>query len=106
MVMIDPVFCAARPRGAAFARARWGTGANVVIGQVTAEWRPKVGEKIIEDDDLIESFAADRTDDALDIGILPRRSRCSDDFLDRHRLDTITEPYDASRSRSRKRGAV
>ena len=34
---------------------------------------------------------ADRTDDALDIGVLPRRPRCGDDLLDRHRLDTIAE---------------
>ena len=46
---------------------------------------------LIEDDDVIETFAADRADDALDIGVLPRRSRCGDDLLDRHRLDTITE---------------
>ena len=43
---------------------------------------------LIEDDDVIETFAADRADDALDIGILPRRSWCSDDLLDSHRLDT------------------
>ena len=38
-----------------------------------------------------EAFAADRADDALHIGVLPRGSRCSDDLLDTHRLDTITE---------------
>jgi len=27
---------------------------------------------LIEDDDVIETLAADRADDALDIGILPR----------------------------------
>src|SRR5260370_34067398 len=46
---------------------------------------------LIEDDDVIETFAADRADDALDIGILPWRSRRGDDLLDRHRLDTIAE---------------
>jgi hypothetical protein len=35
---------------------------------------------LIEDDDVIETFAADRADDALDIGVLPRRSRCGDDL--------------------------
>ena len=46
---------------------------------------------LIEDDDVIETFAADRADDALHIGVLPRGSRCSDDLLDTHRLDSITE---------------
>jgi hypothetical protein len=46
---------------------------------------------LIEDDNVVKTFAADRADDALDIGVLPRRSRCSDDLLDRHRLDTIAE---------------
>ncbi len=46
---------------------------------------------LIEDDDVIETFAADRADDALHIGVLPPGSRCSDDHLDTHRLDTITE---------------
>jgi hypothetical protein len=46
---------------------------------------------LIEDDDVIETFAADRADDSLDIGVLPRRSRCGDNLLDRHRLDTITK---------------
>ena len=27
---------------------------------------------IVEDDDVIQTFAADRADEALDIGILPR----------------------------------
>ena len=46
---------------------------------------------LVEDDDVIETFAADRADDALDISVLPWRSRCSDDLLDRHRLDAIAE---------------
>ena len=61
----------------------------VVILKVCRQHAAQV--TLIEDDDVIETFAADRTDDALDISILLRRSRCSDDFLDRHRLDTITE---------------
>ena len=46
---------------------------------------------LIEDDDVIEAFAADRADDALDLGVLPRRSRRGDDLLDGHRLDTVAE---------------
>lgn len=46
---------------------------------------------LIEDDHVIETFAADGANDALHIGVLPRRSRCSDDLLNTHRLDTVTE---------------
>jgi hypothetical protein len=46
---------------------------------------------LIENDDVIETFATDRANDAFDIGILPRRSRRGDDLLDRHRVDTIAE---------------
>jgi hypothetical protein len=45
----------------------------------------------IEDDDVIETFAADRAVDALHISVLPRRSRCSDDLVYRHRQDMIAE---------------
>src|SRR5512143_3214874 len=46
---------------------------------------------LIEDDDVVETFAADRADDALDIGVLPRRSRRGDDLLDSHRFEAIAE---------------
>ena len=46
---------------------------------------------LIEDDNVIETFAADRADDALHIGVLPRGSWCGDDLLNTHRLDTVTE---------------
>src|SRR5512143_3937337 len=46
---------------------------------------------LIEDDDVIEAFATDRADDALDVGILPWRSRRSDDLIDSHRLEAIAE---------------
>jgi hypothetical protein len=63
--------------------------AVVVILKVLGQHMAQV--TLIEDDDVIETFAADRADDALDIGILPWRSRCSDDLLDRHCLDTSAE---------------
>jgi hypothetical protein len=63
--------------------------ASVVITKVRRQHTAQV--TLIEDDDVIETFAADRADDALDVGILPWRSRCSDDLLDRHRLNTIAE---------------
>ena len=46
---------------------------------------------LIEDDDVVETFAADRANDAFDIGVLPRRSRRGDDLFDGHRLNTIAE---------------
>jgi hypothetical protein len=45
----------------------------------------------IEEDDVIEAFAADRANDALDVGVLPRRSQRGDDLLDSHRLDAVAE---------------
>ena len=63
--------------------------ASVVIAKVRRHHTVQV--TLIEDDDVIETFAADRADDALNVGILPWRSRCSDDLLDRHRLNTIAE---------------
>jgi hypothetical protein len=53
--------------------------ASVVIVKVCRQHTAQV--TLIEDDDVIETFAADRADDALDIGVLPRRSWCSDDLL-------------------------
>jgi hypothetical protein len=61
----------------------------VVIPKIRGQHTAQV--TLIEDDDVIETFAADRADDALHIGGLPRRSRRSDDLLDSHRVDTITE---------------
>src|SRR5215831_18474641 len=63
--------------------------ALVVILKISQQHTAQV--TLIEGDNVIETFAADRADDALDIGVLPWRSRCSDDLLDRHRLDTIAE---------------
>ena len=63
--------------------------AVVVIPKICQQYTAQV--TLIENDDVIETFATDRADDALDVGILPWRSRCSDDLLDRHRLDPIAE---------------
>ena len=63
--------------------------ALVVILKICQQHTAQV--TLIEDDNVIETFAADRADDALDIGVLPRRPGCGDDLLDRHRLDTIAE---------------
>ncbi len=37
-----------------------------------------------QDDDMVETFAPDRTDDSLDVGRLPGRARCGQHFRDPH----------------------
>jgi hypothetical protein len=51
---------------------------NVVIGQVRAKHVSQVS--FVEHDDEIETFAANRTDDALGEGILPGSAGCDDDL--------------------------
>jgi len=63
--------------------------ASVVVLKVCRQHTAQV--LLIEDDDVIETFAADRANDAFNIGVLPWRSRRGDDLLDGHRLDTIAE---------------
>ena len=74
--------------GAIFAEREM-RAALVVILKVCRQHTAQV--TLIEDDDVIKAFATDRADDALDIGVLPRRSRRGDDLLDSHRLNTIAE---------------
>lgn len=63
--------------------------ALVVVFKVCQQYAAQV--TLIEDDDVIETFATDRANDAFDIGVLPRRSRRGDDLLDSHRLNTVAE---------------
>src|SRR5712691_10473189 len=46
---------------------------------------------LAEDDDVIETFLADRTDKTLSVRVLPRRSRGGDDLRDAHRSNAMTE---------------
>ena len=66
-----------RPRLGAILVQREMRAASVVILKVFRQHTAQV--TLIEDDDVIETFAADRADDALDIGVLPWRSRRGDD---------------------------
>ena len=68
---------------------------SVVILKVCRRHTAQV--TLIEDDDVIETFAPDRTDDAFHISVLPWRSRRCDGFLDRHRPNTISEGLTARR---------
>src|SRR5262245_35940502 len=46
---------------------------------------------LAQDDDVIQAFTADRTDETLDVGVLPWRSRGSDNLRDAHCANAITE---------------
>src|SRR5438105_4878890 len=46
---------------------------------------------LAEDDDVIQTFSADRTDKTLSVRVLPRRSRRSDDLRDPHCSNAMTE---------------
>src|SRR5579863_6509148 len=45
----------------------------------------------VEDHDVVETFATARTNNALDVCVLPRRTWCRDDFCDPHRIDPLAE---------------
>ena len=46
---------------------------------------------LTEDNDVIPAFTADRTDQSLDIWVLPGRSRGSNDLRDAHRANAMPE---------------
>src|SRR5213080_4955729 len=46
---------------------------------------------VAQDDDVIQAFTANRTNQSLDIWVLPGRSRGSDDLRNAHRANAITE---------------
>jgi hypothetical protein len=46
---------------------------------------------LVEDDDVIQTFTADRTNDAFDVAVLPRRARRSNNLLDTHPTNAIAE---------------
>src|SRR5438045_7956135 len=45
----------------------------------------------VEDDNVIQAFSADRTDETLSVRVLPGRSRRSDDLRDPHRSNAMTK---------------
>jgi len=44
---------------------------------------------LVEDDDMVQAFPPDRTDDPLDVGVLPRRAWRRDDLGDPQRLNLV-----------------
>jgi hypothetical protein len=61
----------------------------MVVVNVGRENVPEV--LLVEDNNVIETFSADRTDDALGVCILPSGPRCRDDLLNSHNPDALTE---------------
>lgn len=61
----------------------------VVIASVRRQHAAQM--TFIEDDEVIETVAANRADDALDVGVLPGRSWRSNDLLDADGLEAIAE---------------
>jgi hypothetical protein len=62
---------------------------RIVIVKVRRQYAAQM--TVIEDDDVIETLTANRADDALDVGVLPGCSWCSDDLLDALRLEATAE---------------
>jgi hypothetical protein len=46
---------------------------------------------LVEDHDVIQTFAANRTDHALDVRVLPRWAWRRDDFGNPYRFDSVAE---------------
>jgi hypothetical protein len=46
---------------------------------------------LVKDDDVIQTFAADRADEALDIGVLPGGAWRGNNLLDAHRPNSFTK---------------
>jgi len=61
----------------------------MVVVNVGRKNAPEV--PLVEDDNVIETFSTDRTDDALGVCILPWGPRCRDDLLNSHNPDALTE---------------
>ena len=61
----------------------------MVILKIAREHSAQV--TLAEDNDVIQAFTADRTDQSLDIWVLPWRSRGSDNLRDAHCANAITE---------------
>ena len=61
----------------------------MVIRQVGSEHVPKVS--LVDDDHVVQALSTDRSDDAFDVGILPRRTRCRAEGRETDRVDDAVE---------------
>ena len=65
------------------------SAAPMVIGDVRANNPAKMS--VVEDDHMVQTFAADRSDQSLDVWTLPRTHRTRDKFGDSEARDTTTK---------------
>jgi hypothetical protein len=72
----------------------------MVVGEVPGERAPEM--RLVEDDDVIETFAPNRSDHAFDVRVLPWTRRRRDDFTDAHAGDSAAEEVAIDGVRSRK----
>ena len=57
----------------------------VIIVQVRSQYSPEVS--LVQNDDMINALTPNRTNESLNVGILPRRPWSSQNFLDAHVAD-------------------
>jgi hypothetical protein len=62
---------------------------NVVVGEVRTKHATQVA--FVEHDDVVETVAPDRADQAFGERILPGSARCDDDLANAHALDPVLE---------------
>ena len=74
-----------RDAGGSLPRLRVRPGVHVIRDVIREDASEPGGT---EYDHVIQ--ASDRADAALDVGVLPRRSRCRDDLMDLHRAESWT----------------
>ena len=88
----DNLACRGRLDGARLqtilVEGQMGSG-TVMILKIARQDVPQV--TLVEDDDVIQTFATDRANDALDEGVLAARSWSGNDLFDAHRRDAIAE---------------
>ncbi len=61
----------------------------VVISKIRRKHAAQV--TLVEYDDVVETLATDRANDALHIGVLPLLARCSNNLFDAHHTNAIAE---------------
>ena len=74
---------------AVLAERKMRSGFMMVIENTSIE--RGANRSLVEDDDMIQAFSVDRTDETLCIRVLPGRSRRRDDLRDPHRSNAMTE---------------
>ena len=84
-------FVAIRPRGARSGDTGHPLRAAPRSRPCSAAGRLLAPARLIEDDDVVKTLSAYRAHEPLNIGILPRRPGCREDFLNAEALNTTAE---------------